>query len=208
MKRLLVIASMLWIPNAQAQNKVWSGITFEKSESSRGKKHTPPVAGLPNVIQAEIPVYTALGQAKGYGLGISYERFFTAKGMASIVIPIYLSRPVQLGYHGTGDQWQVSSTQFCAPGLRFHPLGNGRDVDLSIGLQCAVGSYEIKDMTVTSFGRREVSNISSSLVMLLVEANINLYPSDHSVVGFRIAYGRLQSTAELIQVGFKFGGRF
>jgi hypothetical protein len=206
MKGLLVIAIALWPLYTHAQNRVWSGITFEKSESSSGQKHTPSVGGFPNVIQAELPVYTSVVQAKGYGLGISCEWFITAKEMVSIVIPVYLSRPVQLGYHGTGDQWQVLSTQFCAPGMRFHPLGNGRDVDISIGLQCAVGSYLIKDMMVTSFGRREMSQISSSLVAL--EANINLYPTDHNVVGFRIANGRLQSATELIQVGFKFGGRF
>ena len=167
------------------------------------------------MITTNFPQLVVINGAGAFSVGLEYERFISSEGFLSVQLPVCLNSAVgHVGEIHEGDKFTRASSWYAAPGIRFHPLGNTRRVDLSFGPQVAIGSLNMRKGQYTNFGAEQVlSDKQYSLVAAIASLGINFHPADHFVVGLNMGYGLMlsetdKSDGSLFQFGLKLGGRF
>jgi hypothetical protein len=186
-------------------------------------KHGPGHHGRPsfrhigyrNVVTANFPQLVVINGAGAISSGFEYERFISGEGYISLHLPFCVNAAVgRFGSIREGDKFSRANSWYFSPGLRFHPLGNTRRADLSVGMQLALGNLQMRKGRFTNFGAEKVeSDNQYSLVAAIASAGLNLHPSDHFVIGVYLGVGGMLSDTDkkeggLFQFGLKLGGRF
>lgn len=89
-------------------------------------------------------VLLSVGGLGGYAAvapGLEYERFLTKKNKLSVMVQaaVFVNGTFTLGYR-TGDVSVQTTGFYIVQGVRYHPFGNQRRLDLGIGGSFAIGN--------------------------------------------------------------------
>lgn len=170
--------------------------------------------GYKNVITLNAPQIEVVHGLAGFNLGIEYERYIDKKGYFSVFLPFYPKRAISQ-YFGRwggvhyGEILDWGSAIYFGPGLSFHPLRNIHRVDISIGLQYTVGTFESQ---TEDYSGLIISSTSFSISTLSTILNINFHSKGHFMTGVYCNYGmslvKGRTNPALFEIGFKIGARF
>ena len=149
----------------------------------------------------------AIGNFFGGNVGLDYERFLDKQG--------YISAAVSLNYgvindhflDGQINEYTDANPFYATPGIRVHPFGNARRVDLSIGSQLAIGDVYTRHITKDNQGGK--LTIKSDLFMMayVAEINANFHPEGRTVFGLHFGIGQHTAASEIDRTFFEFGLR-
>lgn len=195
-------------------------VTLVNSPSLRAQagKTSPPRKRMPANSVSVGAGYGVFGL--GYALGVEYERKFGKDGAVSIVLPVTWSESrvsADAGAYGRESRNRYASL-FAAPGLLYHPAGGYEPVDLSLGVQVAVGDLSARSDGYWAGGQAQSSTFVAPMGVLNVifrSRHSNSQFGVHIAVGSPVqgSFGRSASGGEaekpvFFEGGIRFGGYF
>jgi hypothetical protein len=182
------------------------------------RAENPPVKeayqrkGFPNVLTLNVPSFSFIDHNPCISLGVEYERFITKSGSFSASLAAYWYTAYVYDKH-SGDSHVAWFEGYQAmPAFLYHPLGNTRRVDISVGPCLSLGNYREEIETSNASGQRQTSVTSTPFTALLGQFNLTGHHIGSFVLAMHFSAGAIISETNfdpgVLQVGMKFGRRF
>jgi hypothetical protein len=169
-----------------------------------------------NVLTINAPNLIVAGKFFGAAWGAQYERYFGKKGYLSADIPVYFTSTCfdHAGENRPGVPYRKAKAYYIAPGLRFHPLGNNRGADLSLGFCYGIGMMRQYTFLLQSnnYQTDTLSTESKPISLVAVSMHLNFHTTNHFICGLYVDLGQSflpnKENGSYVQVGLKLGGGF
>jgi hypothetical protein len=142
-----------------------------------------------NTLTLLVPAFYTVGGYPGISIGLDYSRFLSQAGKLSVSLSV---QQVKSGTQVLNKKLGEYSTEIHAsiftPGIFYHPIGNRRIIDLSLGCVFPVGSMRRQDVT-PDLNNRNAPWFRYTLTGLLFQVNASAQLSKHFIAGAYVAYG-------------------
>jgi hypothetical protein len=196
-KSALLLMLFLSLSKANAQQYVGTVRTYHKD--------------YPNVITFDAPTYVEMNEYPGIGIGFGYERFIDKQRnfSASLGMQKVWGGTNVAGKFRPGEVRANIHSMYFTPGFHYHPFGNTRGYDLSLGAILPIGNarwrYDVEDNTP------HLPQATKTLAAALAEVSFSTAPR-HFIFTVTFAAGPIITGGEgagyMLQTGMKIGGRF
>ena len=173
--------------------------------------------GFRNELTVVVPMFLKLEECYGTAIGVGYNRYITKNGRFSVNAAFYLGSYKDLKRFYKIDcedcPYNEGSLLLFTPGIQYHPFGNTRIANYSVGLACGLGTIS-DHHHLGQPNNQGIETIDAqrwflgpSLTNDLV---LNNYRHPHGVFGahFSIGYNLNHNPEPFLQFGLKFGGKF
>lgn len=161
--------------------------------------------GYLNTLTANVPTGILIDILPGISAGMEYERFINHRGTLSFSVPAYAftARTPYKELH------REVKGYYTVPALLYHPIGNTKFIDYSVGPAVAIGNLErIEYEDFGSIYKHDRFDFSA----VLLEGNMTLHSNSHFVFAFHASGGTVIGNTVVNkivgQVGMKIGLRF